>query len=77
MAKDYNVNEIEIIFPTLKKAIQSANLNFLIGSGCSEPAIPTLGNIEKKIQKKRDEGDKNQAEKILFEFLNPFLEVTR
>jgi len=73
MAKDYNVDKREIIFPTLKKSIQSANLNFLIGSGCTVPAIPALGNIEKEIQKKRDEGDENEAEKILFEFLGPFL----
>ena len=29
--------------------IQSGNLNFLIGSGASKPAINTLGNIEKTI----------------------------
>ena len=32
---------------TLKDFIQSANINFLIGSGLSSPYLTTLGNIEK------------------------------
>ena len=31
---------------TLKDYVQSANINFLIGSGLSRPFLPTLGNIE-------------------------------
>lgn len=31
---------------TLKDYIQSANINFLIGSGLSRPYLSTLGNIE-------------------------------
>ena len=33
----------------LQKAIQSCNLNFLIGAGCSCPLIPASGPIEKEI----------------------------
>lgn len=32
-----------------KSIIQSANVNFLIGSGLSRPFLPTLGNIENNI----------------------------
>lgn len=32
---------------TLKSYIQSANVNFLIGSGCSRPFLSVLGNVEK------------------------------
>ena len=40
----------------LRKIIQSANLNFLIGSGCSFPAINPLGNIEREIDVLRENG---------------------
>lgn len=35
-----------------KNIIQSSNVNFLIGSGLSRPFLPTLGNIEQKIEEK-------------------------
>lgn len=60
----------------LRKAIQSANLNFLIGSGCTVPAIPPLGNIENDIQKLISEGKSDEAEILVFQFLKPFIEVT-
>ena len=34
---------------TLKTFVQSANINFLIGSGLSCPFLQTLGNIEKQL----------------------------
>ncbi len=34
----------------LQKGVSSGNLNFMIGSGCSFPAIATLGNIEEEVQ---------------------------
>jgi len=58
----------------LQKGIQSANLNFLIGSGCSKPAINTLGTIEKDIQSLLEEDKIEDAEKKTFEFLKPFIE---
>jgi hypothetical protein len=59
----------------LRKSVQSANLNFIIGSGCSYPAIPLLGNIESEIKTLVDAGKSDEAEKLIFDFLGPFLEV--
>lgn len=56
----------------LQKGVQSANLNFMVGSGCSLPAIATLGNIEEEVQEKLDEEDYDEADTILFNYLEPF-----
>jgi len=61
----------------LQKGVQSANLNFLIGSGCTKPAIDTLGTIEKDIQSLLEEDKIDDAEKKTFEFLKPFVENTK
>jgi len=58
----------------LWKAIQSANLNFIIGSGCSTPAIPPLGNIEKQVQAKLAANQLDEADRILFDYLCPFID---
>jgi hypothetical protein len=60
----------------LQKGIQSANLNFLIGSGCSKPAINTLGIIEREIQALLEKNKVEDAENQTFEFLKPFIEST-
>lgn len=65
------------LITSLQKAIQSANLNFLIGSGCSLPAIKTLGNIEKDIQEKLKSNNEEEAEKIIFDYLKPFVKSTK
>lgn len=57
----------------LQKAIQSANLNFIIGSGCSVPAIGTLGNIEKEVQECITAGNQDEADRKLFGYLQPFI----
>jgi hypothetical protein len=57
-----------------RKSFQSANVNFLFGSGCSSPFLPPLGNIEKQITDKFDNGKFDEANKLLFDFLSPFLE---
>jgi hypothetical protein len=59
----------------LRKAVQSANLNFIIGAGCSYPAISILGNTESEIKELVDAGESSAAEELIFEFLRPFLEV--
>jgi hypothetical protein len=41
------MKDVEIKY--IKELIQSANINFLIGSGLSKPYLKTLGNIEKHI----------------------------
>lgn len=71
-----NDNSKRDLLNGLRKAVQSANLNFLIGSGCSHPAIPPLGNIELKVQEKINDGKLDEAEKLIFVFLRPFLEVS-
>jgi len=60
----------------LKKMIQTANLNFLIGAGCSVPAIPLLGNIENEIQAYLDASKEEEANKLILDFLLPLLQAT-
>lgn len=73
---DIDINRKELI-TTLQKAVQSANLNFLIGSGCTLPAIKTLGNIEQDVQEKIKNGEEEDAEKLIFDFLKPFVKSTK
>lgn len=78
MAKTINIdNNKDEIIKTLQKAVQSANLNFLIGSGCSYPAIPILGNIEQDIQNFIDAEENVRAEQKIIEYLVPFIISTK
>jgi hypothetical protein len=62
----------------LSRIIQSANLNFLIGSGCSYPALEASGDTEKNIVTARTaDDDDDKAEKLLHDFLVPFLDNTK
>jgi len=63
-----NLNDI------LRKSFQSANINFLIGSGCSVPAITPLGDIEKNIQQLFEEKKELDAENLMYQFLVPIAE---
>ncbi len=60
----------------LLKAIQSGNLNFLIGAGCSSPSIKVAGNIESEVQRLLKANKKDEADKKLFDFFKPILEST-
>lgn len=76
MARTLNIrdsNEKKVLSTILNKAAQSANLNFIVGSGCSDPAIKTLGNIEKKVQDCIDKKEHDKADRILFDYLRPFI----
>ena len=76
MARTLNIsqdNDKDEMTTVLQKATQSANLNFIIGSGCSFPAIETLGNIEKQVQDNIDAGKHNEADRILFDYLQYFI----
>jgi len=78
MANIVNIEaDKEKFITNLQKGIQSANLNFIIGSGCSFPAIKTLGTIEKDIQSLLEENKMEEAEKKTFEFLKPFVDSTK
>lgn len=53
----------------LQSYIQSGNMNFLIGSGASFPAIATAGNIEGEINTLLAGGDQEQASRKCLEFI--------
>jgi hypothetical protein len=57
------------ICKNLARSFQSANVNFLIGSGASFPAISSAGNVEKEIAKLFDAGDDDAAYEKLYAFL--------
>ncbi|MEK7475105.1 MAG: hypothetical protein AAB152_05665 [Candidatus Coatesbacteria bacterium] len=60
----------------LRRAVQSAHLNCVIGSGCSRPALEPLGNIEAAVRSLRSSGEHEKAQRQLFSFIEPFLDVT-
>jgi hypothetical protein len=66
---EFDYGKLKVV---LQKGVQSANLNFMIGSGCSYPAIATLGNIEEEVQDKMDDEEYDDADIILFNYLKPF-----
>jgi hypothetical protein len=59
----------------LRKAIQSANINFIFGSGCSFPSIKPSGDIENQIQQEIDTDNIENANKLLHSFLSPFVNL--
>ena len=59
----------EDIRKNLARSIQSTNLNFLIGSGASYPAIPTAGAVEAEIASLFEGGNEDAAYLKLYEFL--------
>ncbi len=79
MAKSLNIDEEkqkDELIKILRRAVQSANLNFILGSGCSYPAIKTLSDVEKRAEQLIHEGKVTEADKILAEFLKPFVDST-
>lgn len=77
MAKAINIdNEKNELIKILQKTVQSCNLNFLIGSGCSIPAMNALGPIEQEVEALYKENKKTEAEKKLADFLKPLIEST-
>lgn len=59
----------EEIRKTLARSFQSANINFLIGSGASYPAIPTAGVVEAEIASLFEAGNEDAAYLKLYDFL--------
>ena len=51
----------EDIRKNLARSFQSANVNFLIGSGASYPAIPSAGAVEEEIASLFETGDEDAA----------------
>ena len=60
---------------TLASYFQSGNLNFLIGSGASMPAISVAGNIEADINKQIVEGKEDNADLIALNFIEDIEDV--
>ena len=52
------------------RSLQSAPLNFLIGSGGSWPGIPVAGNVEQEIEKLFAEGKTEEAERAMCAFIS-------
>ena len=56
----------------LKEVIQSANINFLFGSGLSRPFLPLLGDIETKLNEAQDDAEREtQYKRYLTEVMLP------
>jgi hypothetical protein len=62
-------NDDEETAKLLAPYIQSGNLNFLIGSGASLPAIKTAGDIEKKLDKLIKDGKTEEADRERIGFI--------
>lgn len=52
-----------------QRIFQSSNINFLIGSGASQPAIDVLGDIEKELQNFIEKEDEESYFKVAEKFL--------
>ena len=65
-----------VLISDLRRAIQSARVNFLIGAGCSYPALDPLGDVEHEVQQLYEQNRVDEAEWIIFGFLKPFLVVS-
>lgn len=78
MSKAINIDkEKNELIKILQKTVQSCNLNFLIGSGCSLPAMKALGPIEQEVEKLYQKNKDSEAIKKLADFLKPFIESTK
>ncbi len=67
-----------MLIETLKYYIQSANVNFLYGSGLSRPYLATLGNIEKwltELFEKRQDGDRTEYTIVEASILKQYFET--
>lgn len=62
-------NDDEETAKVLAPYIQSGNLNFLIGSGASLPAIKTAGDIEKKLDKLIKDRKAEEADREMVSFI--------
>lgn len=69
MVQFHIINNDDETVKVLAPYIQSGNLNFLIGSGASLPAIKTAGNIEKKLDKLIKDGKTAEADCEMIDFI--------
>lgn len=70
MAHILNIEELDKDrHKALARSFQSGNVNFLIGSGASAPAIPVAGQIEQEIADLIEAGDEDNARLRMYNFL--------
>jgi hypothetical protein len=70
MAHVLNIDQVgDDIRKALARSFQSGNVNFLIGSGASTPAILSAGQIEQQIIALLDAGNEAQARLEMYNFL--------
>ena len=70
MARVFNLDTAaEDIRKNVARSFQSANINFLIGSGASYPAIPSAGTVEEEIASLFEAGNEVAAYLKLYDFL--------
>ena len=77
MAQVINLtSEAERAHGVLTRALQSARLNFLLGSGASVPAIPIAGQIEQDVARLFAEHQDGEAYRALSRFLKSVQDST-
>ncbi len=54
----------------LSRLLQSGNINFILGSGASYPAIPVAGNVEQDIKEHLEKGNVTEANSAIYQLLN-------
>lgn len=74
---EINDEESKKVFQeSLKKTIQSTNVNFLIGSGCSLKAINLMGDIEKEIDEHYNNNEEKEAESLKYSFVKEYIDTS-
>ncbi|MEZ4704704.1 MAG: SIR2 family protein [Bdellovibrionota bacterium] len=70
MANVVKTNEDKVKFrEAITRLFQSGNINFILGSGASYPAIAVAGNIENKIQTALEDGKTDEAEGKIYDLI--------
>ena len=70
MVNIINPNESNDLRKLFTKAFQSGNINFLLGSGASNPAIKIAGDIEKEIEELLKAGNDTEAQEKVYSLLS-------
>jgi len=77
MARVYSLDTAaDEVRKNLARLFQSGNINFLIGSGASCPAIPSAGNVEQEIADLFEAGTEDTAYLKLYDFLARIQDAT-
>lgn len=77
MARVINANDMgEELRKRLLRSFQSGHINFLLGSGASQPAISTAGSIEAEIAELISAGKDEEAYAKMYAFLKTVYEPT-